>query len=30
MDTVVKDGFHKVSDICAGTYAAACAKEGIK
>jgi D-xylose transport system substrate-binding protein len=25
-----RHGFHKVSDICAGTYAAACAKEGIK
>jgi D-xylose transport system substrate-binding protein len=29
IDTVVKDGFHKVSDICAGQYAAACKKAGI-
>jgi D-xylose transport system substrate-binding protein len=29
MDTVVKDGFHKVSDICTDQYAAACEKAGI-
>jgi D-xylose transport system substrate-binding protein len=30
MDTVVKDGFHKVADICSGQFADACAKAGIK
>jgi D-xylose transport system substrate-binding protein len=30
MDTVVKDGFHKVSEICSGQFAADCAKAGIK
>jgi hypothetical protein len=30
MDTVVKDGFHNVSDMCTGPYAADCAQEGIK
>lgn len=28
--TIVKDGVYKVSDICTPTYAAACAKAGIK
>ncbi|TQL40380.1 D-xylose transport system substrate-binding protein [Homoserinimonas aerilata] len=30
MDTVVKDGFYKVSDICTADYAAACTAAGIK
>ncbi len=30
MDTIVKDGFYKVSDICTGDYAAACTAAGIK
>jgi D-xylose transport system substrate-binding protein len=30
MDTVVKDGLWKVSDICTGQYAAACKKAGIQ
>jgi D-xylose transport system substrate-binding protein len=30
MDTVVKDGFYKVSQICTGQFAAACTKAGIK
>ena len=29
-DTIVKDGFYKPSDICAGEAAAACAKAGIQ
>jgi D-xylose transport system substrate-binding protein len=28
-DTVVKDGFYKVSDICTGKYAAGCKKIGL-
>jgi D-xylose transport system substrate-binding protein len=28
-DTVVKDGFYKVSDICTPEYADACAKAGL-
>jgi D-xylose transport system substrate-binding protein len=30
MDTVVKDGFDNVDDICTAAYAAACAKAGVK
>lgn len=30
MDTIIKDGFYKASDICTGDYAAACTKAGIK
>ncbi|MFN8097565.1 MAG: substrate-binding domain-containing protein [Dermatophilaceae bacterium] len=30
MDTIVKDGFYKVGDICTGDVAAACTKLGIK
>ncbi len=30
MDTVVADGFYKVSDICTADFAAACAAAGIK
>lgn len=30
MDTVVKDGFYKVSDICTADFAAACTAAGIK
>ena len=29
-DTVVKDGFYKVSDICTAKYAAACKKAGLQ
>jgi D-xylose transport system substrate-binding protein len=29
-DTVIKDGFYKVSDICKGQYAAACKKIGLQ
>ncbi|MFX4285219.1 sugar ABC transporter substrate-binding protein [Janibacter sp. G349] len=29
-DTVVKDGFYKVEDICAGSVATACASAGLK
>jgi D-xylose transport system substrate-binding protein len=29
-DTVVKDGFYKVSQICKGKYAAACKKAGLQ
>jgi D-xylose transport system substrate-binding protein len=29
-DTIVKDGFYKASEICAGAVAAACAKAGIQ
>ena len=29
-DTVIEDGFYKVSEVCTGDYAAACAKAGIK
>jgi D-xylose transport system substrate-binding protein len=29
-DTIVKDGFWKVSEICTGKYKAACDKNGIK
>jgi D-xylose transport system substrate-binding protein len=28
-DTIVKDGFHKAADICAGSFAAACKEAGI-
>jgi len=28
-DTVIKDGFYKVSQICTAAYQAACAKAGI-
>ncbi|MEU4235420.1 hypothetical protein AB0F17_65085 [Nonomuraea sp. NPDC026600] len=28
-DTVVKDGFHKVSDICTAEYAKACTAAGL-
>jgi D-xylose transport system substrate-binding protein len=30
VDTVVKGGFYTVGDICTATYAAACAKAGVK
>jgi D-xylose transport system substrate-binding protein len=30
MDTVVKDGFYKVSDICTGPYKAGCQAAGLK
>jgi D-xylose transport system substrate-binding protein len=30
MDTVIKDGFYKASDICIGQFASACTKAGIK
>lgn len=30
MDTIIKDEFYKVSDICTSNYAAACAAAGIK
>ncbi len=30
MDTIIKDGFYKVSEICTPNYAAACAAAGIK
>ena len=30
MDTIIKDEFYKVSDICTAEYAAACAAAGIK
>lgn len=29
-DTIVKDAFHKLDDICAGDYAKACAEAGLK
>jgi D-xylose transport system substrate-binding protein len=29
-DTVIKDGFWKVSDICTSDFAAACTAAGIK
>ena len=29
-DTVVKDGFHKLADVCAGDYAKACDAAGLK
>jgi len=30
MDTVVKDGIYKISDICSASFAAACAAAGLK
>jgi D-xylose transport system substrate-binding protein len=30
MDTIIKDEFYKVSEICTAEYAAACAAAGIK
>jgi D-xylose transport system substrate-binding protein len=29
-DTVIKDGFWKASEVCAGTYAKACQQAGIE
>ncbi|HEV7194396.1 MAG TPA: D-xylose-binding protein, partial [Pedococcus sp.] len=28
-DTIVKDGVYKVTDICSGSFAAACTKAGL-